>query len=516
MTFDTQLRHEKGGPRRLSRLAAQSKLPTVMFILGAGLCAIFFGLLATTANPMMIALGLGMVFGPALLFMPELVVWIVLVAGFLFGILAASPKFSKLAWVVSLLSMLLLIPSVNNMVWGKQRRMPNFMLIALTFLVFSLLASIVQWYSLEQFIAGFKRYFQTFGLMFALTMIAFTPQCYLRWRKFLLVIALLQFPFALYELLVLVPLRGGLSLSSATTDVVAGTFGANLEGGSPNSVMVIYIFIALAFFVARWRAKQMGNKTYFILSFITMLPLGMGETKIAVIMLPIVGIVLLKKDFISNPLKYLPTIFTIVLLTAGLTFLYVTVIMHSSLDEVVNATLRYNVGNQSYAKGQILNRFTSITFWGQQQNWGDPLGFLLGNGLGSSYTSATASAGHLGLKYNHYGINLTAASSLLWDTGLIGFILFLGIFISAWFAAGKLSENTKDDRVRADAIAIQAAVALFLLFVIYNDAIVNLVSMELIYAVVLGYLGYLLNQEARLTKPTSIEVVKPVSNSVSI
>jgi hypothetical protein len=493
----------------LIRFLSQMRLPHLNFklyliVFVMGFFAVIFGFLAVTANPVMIGLGAGMVLAPIFLLMPEFTIWVILVIGFLFGILSASPQFSKLAWIVSLLSMLLLIPALFNMLWSKQRQLPGFMLIALMFLVFSVFASVIRWYSMEEFIAGFKRYFQTFGLMLALSMLVFSSQSYIRWRNFLMIVALLQFPFALYELLVLVPLRGGLSLSSETTDVVAGTFGANLQGGSPSSVMVVFLFIALSFLIARWRIDLISSKRFFIFALICLLPLGMGETKIAVVMLPMVGMVLLRKDFIQAPMRYLPAILAMVLLTGLLTYLYVVVMMHSSLDEVIDATLRYNVGTQGYSKSQSLNRMTSISFWAQQQSLSDPLGFLIGNGLGSSYTSSGAMAGHLGLKYSHYGINLTAASSLLWDTGLIGFSLFLSLFVAAWFAAERLYNAANDPAVKGDALAIQAAVSLFLLSLIYSDSIVNLVSMELIYALVLGYLGYLMNHHGLLNRPSVV------------
>jgi len=474
------------------------KLIAVMFLMG--IISVFFGLLAVTASPVMIGLGTGMVLGPVMLLMPELTIWVLLVIGLLMGILSSSPQLGKVTWVVSILSMLLMLPVLTNLIWSKERQMPSFMLVALVFLGYCVLTSIIRWHSLGEFAAGFKHYFQAFGLMMAFVMIAFPPQSYVRWRKFLLVVALLQFPFALYELLVLVPQRGGVSLSSDTTDVIAGTFGANLQGGSPNSVMVIFLFITLSFLVARWRAGLMQSKYFYPLASVCMMPLGMGETKIAVIMLPLVGFVLLRKDFIKAPIRYLPALLIMALLTALLGYLYITLMMHSNLSDVIDASLRYNIGSQGYSSGQYLNRLTSITFWFQQQGWHDPLGFLLGNGLGSSYTSLGTMSGHLGLKYLHFGINLTATSTVLWDTGVIGCTLFLSIFVMAWVAAERLNKSVSDPFVKADALAIQAAIGLFLLSVVYSDSIVNLLSMEMIYAVVLGYLGYLMNFHGLLYK----------------
>jgi hypothetical protein len=276
--------------------------------------------------------------------------------------------------------------------------------------------------------------------------------------------------------------------------------------------MVIFIFIAIAFFVARWRAGLMKTKLFYVLAFMTALPLVMGETKVAVFMVPVVGAVLLREDFMKAPLRYLPAVIMTIFLTIGLSYIYVVFIIHSNFSDVFKATYAYNLGKQGYSNGMLLNRSTVISFWMQKQSWGDPLGFLIGNGLGSSYTGfgPMAVSGHLGTKYFSYGINLTAASTLLWDTGIIGLIMFCSIFVSAWFAAVKLRKLTRDPVVKADALAIQVAIALFGMFIIYSDSMVNLLSIELIYASVLGYLGYLMKREGMLSRPLPVhEMPKP-------
>ena len=115
-----------------------------------------------------------------------------------------------------------------------------------------------------------------------------------------------------------------------------------------------------------------------------------------------------------------------------------------------------------------------------------------------------AVSGHLGTKYFNYGINLTSVSTILWDTGFIGLSLYVSMFVSAWFAAVKLYRRAADPFVKADALAIQAAIALFVLFLVYIDSMVNLLSLELIYTTVLGYLAYLMKQEGLLSKPVPV------------
>lgn len=466
----------------------------LLFSLLVMVLALFFGLLAVTASPILVGMAAGLVVGVFLLMKPDLLIWLILALGLVMGafVSMAGPLFSKITWAVSILGFVLLILSLFNLLLaGKSKGQPAFIWFGLAFLVLTISATMAQWHSTGEVIAGIKRFFQAYGLMFAFATLALSSREMGRFRKLLLAIALLQLPFALYELLVLAPKRGGVALSSEATDVVAGTFGANLQGGSPNSVMVIYLLIVASFLVARWRSGLIRSGMFYLLVLPCLLPLGMGETKVAVVMLPLVGFVLIRKDLARSLLRYLPTLLAVVLLTMMLMYVYVAVIIHSSLDEVLQRTLSYNIGSQGYSQGQLLNRLTSITFWFQQQGFHDPFGFLIGNGLGSSYTSLGELGGHLGMKYQDYGIDLTAASTLLWDTGVIGFALFMGMLASAWVAAGRLHSSVSDPTVKADTLAIQAAISLFVLFIFYSQAVVNLVGMEIIYSAVLGYLAYL-------------------------
>ena len=199
----------------------------------------------------------------------------------------AGPLFSKITWAVSILGFVLLVLSLFNLLLaGKSKGQPAFIWIGLAFLVVALSTTLAQWYSTGEVIAGIKRLFQAYGLMFAFATLALSSREMGRFQKLLLVIALLQLPFALYEFIVLVKERGGLVGFRGNADVVAGTFGANLEGGSPNSVMAIFLLIVASFLVARWRSGSIRNGMFYLLVLPCLLPLGMGETKIAVVMLP--------------------------------------------------------------------------------------------------------------------------------------------------------------------------------------------------------------------------------------
>lgn len=459
--------------------------------------AIFTGLIAATGNPVLVALLVGLIAGIAMLWVPNISIWIVLFIGLLSGFfISLFPVFNKLPWALTLLSMLLMLPVMLKFV--TQKNIPAFIWVAFIFMLYSLMITLIQWDSFSQLIAGFKRYFQMYGLMFALALLTFKPEDYKRWLKLILIIALIQLPFALFEYFVLVGMRGGHGGAEAT-DVVAGTLGANIEGGSASAEMAAFLIMAIAFIVARWKEGLVSRSKTIIFGLICLLPLGLGETKIVILLLPITWLILMRGDIKKHTSRFFLQLVILVLVTSILAFLYLSlnkasVTNMTSLD-VLNQTLSYNVGNQGYGN-YLLNRTTVIGFWWLNQSWSDPLGMLLGHGLGSSYFNPdNAVAGNVAIKYIGYGIDLTAVSSLLWDTGIIGLLLFNTIFIAAWVIAGKLRHFSNNAAARADALAIQACIVILAMFTFFDNALVNILSFELIYAFVLGYLGYLAIKE---------------------
>lgn len=462
----------------------------ILYAFLMGFTAFLFGLLAVSGNPMLIGLGVGLVGGIMLLMAPALSVLLLIVVGLLMGALIsfAGAGFGKLTWVMSAIGMLLLLPVFLSFFNLQRKSMPGYIWLAIGFLLYAVLATVLHFNSLAESIAGFKRYFQAYGLMLALGFLAFSEKNILRWQKLLLAIGLLQLPFCMYELFVLVPRRGGLDTGSATTDVVAGTFGANLEGGSPGIAMVCFVLIIFAFLFARWRNGLIAGSTTLLLSVLLLLPLGMGENKVAMLMLPMVWFVLVRQDVIRSPAKYFPVLLGGVFMTIALGYAYLEWIMHSTLSDALANTISYNFADAGYASF-YLNRTTVLTFWFSQQGAKDPVGFFFGNGLGSAFLGQIS--GHIGMHYPRYGIDLTAASTLLWDLGIVGLLMYVGIFVGAWRTAQKIYRESMDAEVKADCLAIQAAISLFLTLTIYSQDVVNLITQEIVYALVLGYLAHL-------------------------
>lgn len=475
-------------------LPLKSGLPQLALIVGvivaAAFLAVFLGLIAVTANLIFVAVAVGLILGTMLLAKPAWNIWLILTFGLLVaGVLPIWVDFiaSKAIWGISILGFMLLGSALFWLIAspGVAKNTPVFVWIALAFFFYVLLTSFAQWHSTGEFFSGLKRYFQMWGLLFALCWLSFDKQQVRRWRVFILFVALMQLPFAVYELIDLVPLRETFGIPGLVPiDVVAGTFGSYLYSGGANAEMATFLIIVLAFLLAQRQEKQLSPGRLVLLTPLVMAPLFLGETKVVVILLPVMFLMLYRNQLIARPhyalfALMLGTVFTF---AAGYTYLSLS---KKSMDQQVANMFSYEgYGNLK------LNRYTTLTFWAEQQGMHDPVSFVLGNGIGSS-VSASLAPGHVAKRFPDYGIGLTAASTLLWETGIFGFSLFLALHVMAWRAAGRLRRRVTDPSVRADLTAIQAAIALFAIYLFYRSSVLDIMGFQIVFVCVLGYLAWL-------------------------
>src|SRR5690606_5031324 len=86
-------------------------------------------------------------------------------------------------------------------------------------------------------------------------------------------------------------------------------------------------------------------------------------------------------------------------------------------------------------------RWTALTFWWQRQKFASPLETLVGHGPGSSRVEEDGLDLAHTLAERRYGgrqIGYTAVAALLWDVGVLGLLLVLGLFWAGWRQARRL------------------------------------------------------------------------------
>lgn len=345
------------------------------------------------------------------------------------------PELSRVSWVAGGLSTCLGI--VGALYIFKSRGNLPFFVAALAWLIgLSSLSTLLQ-SELFESVAGIRRYHQMWGLVFAMWALKFSLKDFSDWIRFFWVVGLVQLPFCIYQRFILVPLREGMDIPfMVPVDVVAGTFGATLEGGGTSGEMALFMVVML-FGLYQFRRMGLVSKRLFRVSlFLFFIPLMLGETKSAFVYLGVGALLVVRRELLENPGKALGVIlFAVTFISAY----FVAQAQQELVDTPdLEQTLAYNFGDDPHGS-RVLNRSTTIVFWYLQHGLDEPISLLLGDGLGSAHdTESEDVLGENARRFRGLGIDLTDMSSFLWDTGLVGYLLLCVVYLAAYHRAGRL------------------------------------------------------------------------------
>lgn len=481
----------------------------ILAFLGAAFIIILFGLISTTESPVLIALAAGTIIGPILLFKSEWLVTAMLVGGlFIIGLIQIFlPSLDRVSYLLSLFGVMLALRAYFGILTGefRQQYVPTFVWIGAAIPIVFLAQSLVMSPSVAETVAGMKRLFHIWGLFLALALLPVPDRSFATWRKFLVLLAFTQLPFVLHQLIFLVPKRVGMGFGIVPHDIIAGTFGAFMNSGGSGAEMCIFLVVALAALIARWKEKLASGTSTAFLGLLIAAPLFLGENKIVVVFLPVAFLVLYRTDVLKKPFAFIFGASILGFLLAAALHVYLTYFSASKdLYGMVESTIAYNFGKAGYgALG--LNRTTVLTFWWGEHGFFNPHHFLFGHGLGaSSIAQGGIVTGHLGAKYGMLGISLTSLSTLLWDVGIGGTSLLLMMLYFAWQETLKVARST-DCQMRVSANSLLVAIALFVVNLPYRNSYHAIVSFAVMFAFLMGICGYLArihHQRTAATTPT--------------
>jgi hypothetical protein len=507
------MRHDCAGNTMGVYGRVDKDLGTGLGIGAAGLAAAgAIGWLAAQGNPGLALIAIAPAAALIGLFFAVRPVW--LLWGTVVGALVISglfklylPQLQLVRWALSPIAILLALYAV----WGTPglgpnpgwRPVPSVIWWALGFFAAVTLASAFSQFLPTRFIVGFKGYFQVWGLLIALAFIPWPPNVIDRLPRVFLVIAFLQLPFVLHQFLFLVPARAHLGNGIVPIDVVAGSFGASMQGGGANAVLNAFLAMVIAGLIAARQLNVISTVKLFLLSAPLTLPIFVNEAKVSVIYLLAVFAVLYGKDLIQRPLRFLLALLPVSLLLIALMTSFV---LHApstarleSIQDLIHWTYQYNIANDEV--GDELSRFGGFKFWIDRHGLVDIKGTLIGHGLGYTRvgdieTPYRETAGALAdgipvvinLKQN---IGNTAVVALLWETGLFGLLLILGLLAATFRSAGRLERAYADVPERAAALrAARPAIAIILITLAHKNVLVFDVAYQTLLMIIIGFVAY--------------------------
>lgn len=471
------------------------------------LLAAVSGAIVASDNMMMQVVAGGALLGLLLLGAPSVAVWLVV-----FGVLLITgplvfyvPQAGRVPWLFSMLGFFLLGASILYEGLGKswQRgRIPGFAWLAVAFVLYASVSSAWSELPANDTAGGVKRYLQYWGLMTALVMIPFSEGFIRRLLWVVVAMSVLQFPLALYQRIWLVP-----ALPFNTLDTVVGTLELSPSGRGSSGVLGMWQVAVMAALVALYRERLLSGFSTMMLLGATFIPILVGDVNVMFLWLPLALAAVYWDQVRERPVAFLSAgaALLAVLVAFGafyLIFQQTTRGQTATIEERLRDLERYNLGDQGYASHSDLNRLNSLSYWAQHHGMHDPVGTVFGHGLGSSFTGGEQMS-ELMIRHGGRTLDLVATGGLLWDLGIVGFLLVAGIFLLATLTALRLCRIAAPGFDRALARSSLASMLLLSSMMIYNNGLLQTPSQQVLTSISLGALAWLARKYDRLERIAS-------------
>jgi hypothetical protein len=433
--------------------------------------------------------------------------------GAMFAGIAVSyiPGMFNLRWGINILSLLIgTIVTLKIMLNHKNfilRSNIIFTLFAL-FFIYSILSSIVNVIPMKQLIISIKNNFQFLPLLLFFLVYPLSATFPKQLIKAIIVVALFQPPIALLQYFFIVPYvkQSTVYAGTAMLDAVNGSFGTHLRGGG-SGMYTLFTCTILCGLIAAYGQKIINTKKYLLFSIYILFPMFLNETKAAFIFLFFGSLVVIGFNHrIKIKKKILLSILAAFIGVVMIWFTFQMIASHGkNVDETIQQTLSYNFGEEGYGSYQ-LNRLTCITFW-WQENKGNIIDLLIGHGLDSTIEdkSGLSDIGEVAKRHPMYGTGLTTASTMLWELGIIGFTLFITIFLLGFKQSLKLSQSTElSSTEKLIALCTGAGISMTILLFFYNSLFRNSQPANLFIILMIGItISLSLRQKTLLKNPLS-------------
>ena len=313
---------------------------------------------------------------------------------------------------------------------------------------------------------------------------------------FMLAIASVQWLFSLYQRVWVVPIRIASHYRGSPWDSIVGSFGGEMFGGGESGSLGIYLSIMVVLITALHKFDQIRVRYVAALLLTVFSAMALVESKVIAIMIPLGCFLVYRDRAFKQPVKFLLGTFVVLILMIGLLvsyyYLYWQMDNNLGLIDALYGRFAYSFDPQFQSSTINLGRVKSLTFWWDQHSLLDnPLTLLFGHGLASAVSSSSligagSAAQDTGLK-----LDVTGASKLLWESGLVGLLIFLSVFGVGYLRARSLKGNPLlPPWHRATMEGVEAAMVLMPLSIFYEVTVVSSPPMQFVAMFFLGYVMY--------------------------
>jgi hypothetical protein len=475
----------RGRPARNRSSGAGLGIMAVAIVL-----AVVGGLAAALGAVLPVAMLSALIIGVAVIASPRLhIVLATLVALVVTGVLEFFASFGQANWLSSLIVGSMLITVAARIAGGKTANEPigSLMPLVVLYLLTLCFSSVVNQIPFAQATVGIRSYVPYIGVAALLIWGGFKPETGRLLFKILIGIALLQVPVGLYQSLVLGPWRvTQVGAIGRADEAVVGTFGGNVLTGGYTGEMASFLVMAMVFVTALRRDRLMSIPSVVGIVVLLLIPILLAETKITLILIPVLFVVAFLTDLRRNPKFALTAV-----VAGGFVFSVIAVTYYVKYWTGGDAGhhLGYSFDPDFMVTPDHRGRVGTIVHWYQMNvQHGNVFNALIGHGVGSSVEGSFTIG--MGSAVRQYGLGLDAhaMSRLLWDGGLLAFLLFLGIGLRTFWTSWKLANGGLQPGPDRAAATFCAAASLTMVFMLpYQMAMLGGSAMQFLFWFTVGY-----------------------------
>ena len=477
---------------------------TLLILLASFILALLMGAVAGLGRPLLLVPFIGLLGLAALFVIPsQWLFWALFVGSmFVVGPVMYFGGIEGARWLPPLIALALYVPLVAYVLKPRRRApeigWPLWIFVLGLFLAGAAFSTGLGDPRLGEVLVSSRTYlaFWSGALVLAVGMVSQRAML-LAW-KWLAVCAVLQLPVAVYQYFV---------VAKASTrlfpwDAVVGTFPGNMEGGGASHGMGVFLLVIMGAVLALWRTRQIRRDLALLIILSILVTLALAEVKAAVLMVPLVFVLVYYRELLRRPLLSLGAVVISVGMMGTLLMVYEKTfyadrgmtlsgkLPSSPLEAVQNQLNPDQAHTRSEGGGVVISRAARVADWWQRNvRYGDPYHALLGYGVGATQLS-TIGMGELVTKMP-YSLDMTGTAILLWETGIIGHLLLMLMFL---LAARNCNTSARSDAVpvmhQALLEAASAGLVLYAVTLPYSNFALRAPPSQFLMVFLLGYSAY--------------------------
>jgi len=419
---------------------------------------------------------------------------------------------------------------IMTMLLVMQRRMQPLVLtgrekmvlaLYLIFFITSLISTVLQ-SGVVTAIIGFKNELAVSLVMFCMVLGLFRESQIHRLTRLFYWLFYVQIPVVIYQVLVMVPKRVAIRGENEKWDSVVGTFGGNPMGGGNTAAMGIFCLLVMLLKVSEYKHGICSFKSMVLHIVVAFVLCVAGEIKFVILLSPFLLALLWVRPVYVRGISSV-SVRSLLIIAAGMALLIFIAItaLASSYSSAFGAdptksglsvfieSIGYIFDANYIMPSGELGRFTTIFFWANHNDLFGITGTLFGYGLNATNSGSAVSPGYIGAWY-HLILDSTSLSMLMWEIGVVGTSLFIGMIIfilkgtrpKPTFSREEL--DLKDIQLLSTAPAFHVFVIGCLLSLPYSQILMITPSLQLLMWMSLGSL-IIIDRTVRLNSDIKYE-----------